>query len=248
MNEQEVKQACANMPVRQLLTMLKTVEANYNKVYPCAERYARISVDKSTSMTKRDSAKAEGKIQMITLIIFSVAAVVLFILSAGAGTFGSFVLKFLGLGAVVCAVIQLVMMIGNKSNVKKLEKTIAELTVQLSEAEAELNKMKEVYTADMLIRQWVCPAECQNPRYLRQFISFFENGRTDSLKEARNLFDEFMHRERMEKMAANQVSAARAAEAAAHDAMRAAQNAEVTASSAKNAADWAAYCARFYND
>lgn len=50
------------------------------------------------------------------------------------------------------------------------------------------------------------PAECRNPEYARVFIEFLENGRADTIKEAKSCFDDYLHREKMEQLAREQLN------------------------------------------
>ena len=66
------------------------------------------------------------------------------------------------------------------------------------------------------IQLWktMMPQECLIPKYARKYISFFEHGQASTEAEARNLFDLFLHREKMEETAKAQLLAIQTGNAA----------------------------------
>ena len=245
MTEIELKQMCAGMNRQQLINLLSTVEQNYNKVFPAIDKHAHLTVALNNEKEKLEASKDEKKALPITLGIFAGAAVLFLILRAGAGILGKLFYLFLAIGAVICALITVGVILLDISNAKHAAKDIAELTLQLEASEKDLMQLKEQYGTDIRMHQWLFPKQCLYPRYTRIFVSYFEDGRADSLKEAYALFDEMLHREKMEGMAQEQVRHAQAAESAAYAAMNAANQAAADASRAKNSADWAAFNTRF---
>lgn len=245
MNEQELKQMCAGMNRQQLINLLSTVEQNYNKAFPAIEKNAQLTSALDQKKQLLQDSQSGGKAKTITLCAFAGAAVLFLILRAGAGILGKLFYLFLAIGAVICALITVGVILLDKSNAKHAAKDIAELTLQLEASEKDLMQLKEQYGTDIRMHQWLFPKQCLYPRYTRIFISYFEDGRADSLKEAYALFDEMLHREKMEGLAQEQVRHAQAAESAAYAALNAANQAAADASRAKNSADWAAFNTRF---
>ena len=93
----------------------------------------------------------------------------------------------------------------------------------------------EKNSLEIATHRTIFPSNCGDLRHIQIFVEFFENGRADSLKEAYALYDELIHRERMEGHAQTQTQAALATEAAARAAASAASS---TAISAAQTATW----------
>lgn len=247
MTEIEVKQACANMSRQQLLNLFTTIEGATWRTFTCAEKVYDVREAKKKAEEEVAYAKNYKKVGLILTIVFAAVAVFFFIVSGNVGKFSGFFCKLFGFGGLGLAIIALVSRFTQMSSGKKAEKQLEELIPQEAAAVEELERVKAECATDIILRQWLCPAECAVPQYLRIFVSYFENGRADSMKEALGLFEEHMHRERMETAANQQLQAALAAQAAANAAAAAANNAAATAAQAKNSADWAAYQARYVN-
>lgn len=98
--------------------------------------------------------------------------------------------------------------------VKRAETALAKAEA----AVADYEKLFQERTKDLYvgIHLWktMMPQECINPAYARKYISFFENGQASTEAEARNLFDQFLHWEKMEDMAAQQLASTQSANAA----------------------------------
>ena len=247
MTEIELKQMCAGMSRKELLNLLSYTEKNYNIVYPFIEKYAALSVKVADTEEKISGDREEAKRSMISSAIAAGFAFIFFIWRSTAKSLGALILTFLTIGAVVTVLPALSSALNCRKDAKKYEQELPGLKAEAAAAHEQVERMKQEYKTDMLIRQWICPKECLYPRYLRIFVSYFEDGRADSLKEAYALFDEMLHREKMEGMAQEQVRHAQAAESAAYAAMNAANQAAADASRAKNSADWAAFNTRFKN-
>lgn len=245
MNEQELKRRCANATRQELVNLLSSVEKNYNIVYPFLERYTTLYLKLENAEKSVEEHKDNAKNGFIASAICAVFTLVFYVWSANARNLGALLLRFLAIGAVVTVIPNLYRALNSRKAAKRCEKEIEELKTAVAQAKMEMDQRKEQYKIDMLVRQWICPKECIYPRYLRSFISYFEDGRADSLKEAYALFDEMLHREKMEGLAQEQVRHAQAAESAAYAALNAANQAAADASRAKNSADWAAFNTRF---
>ena len=105
--------------------------------------------------------------------------------------------------------------------------------------------MKKKENFWLSLRQIWAPEECSDPVHFRKFINFFETGRAQNFNEARNLFDEYIHRVKMEQLAANQVSASLSAAAAASAAASASLRAASAAEDARDAANRADMNSRY---
>lgn len=245
MTDLELKQMCANMEPQPLMNLLKTVEAANNKVIPVAQDYVRLLGQKKTSEEALASSKKEQRIELIVAIALGVIGAVFLITSGQVDKFSGFFRKIFGVAGIVGMILTIVAKMYAKKTEKKEAAALKELEVQIPQAEARLEQLKTEHAIDMKIRQVIFPQECLDPKYMRTFVSYFENGRASSLKEAYALFDELLHRERMEGYAQDQVQAARAAEYAAQNAANAANQAAANANQAKSSADWAAYWTRF---
>ena len=139
----------------------------------------------------------------------------------------------------IFAVIAFFTLLHEWKSLLNLKKSVPQLESELKEITAQLEQVKEKNNAWLVIRAWICPPEYSYPEHMRMFVSYFEDGRVSSMKEARNLFDQYIHRVRMENTANAQLAAVRA-----DDARIAAQNAAFTAQQAKYSADRAAYQTR----
>lgn len=245
MTEIELKQMCAGMSRQELLNLLSSVEKNYSIVYPFVEKYASLSIQLKEEEKTGDLNRSEAKTYLISSAIAAGFALFFFIWRSSARSLGALILTFLAIGAVVTVLPTLSRALNCRKAAKKCEQALPGLRAEVAEAQVKVEQMKQQYKTDMLIRQWICPEQCWKPRYLRTFVSYFESGRADSLKEAYALFDEMLHREKMEGLAHEQLRHAQAAESAAYAAMNAANQAAADASCAKNSADWAAFNTRF---
>ena len=139
------------------------------------------------------------------------------------------------------------MTLSMKTDVKKYTQERSNFLADFNEAKKQLEECGKKCDEAISLIPYFCPKECYDPRMLRKYISFFEEGRADTIKEARNLFDEWMHRERMEKKADAQYAATQDAIAAAYAAKNAAEAAKNSADTAKNSADTAALYSRYKN-
>lgn len=245
MTEIELKQMCAGMNRTELLNLLSYTEKNYNIVYPFIEKYVTLSLKVADTEKEISTNSNEAKSNFISAAIAAGFALIFFIWRSTARSLGALILTFLSIGAVVTVLPALSSALNSRKAAKKCEQKLPGLKAEAAAAHEQVERMKQQYKTDMLIRQWICPEQCWKPQYLRTFVSYFEDGRADSLKEAYALFDEMLHREKMEGMAQDQVRHAQAAESAAYAAMNAANQAAADASRAKNSADWAAFNTRF---
>lgn len=245
MTEIELKQMCARMTRTELFNLLSSTERNYNIVYPFIEKYAALNIKVADTEKEISIHSSEARSSLISSAIAAGFALIFFIWRSTARNLGALLLTFLAIGAVATVLPTLFIAINRRKSAKKCERVLPALKAETAAAYAQVEQMKQQYKTDMLIRQWICPEQCWKPQYLRIFVSYFEYGRADSLKEAYALFDEMLHREKMEGLAHEQVRHAQAAEAAAYAAMNSANQAAADASRARSSADWAAFNTRF---
>lgn len=226
------------------LEILYQAEDALNGFWPTAENYARLLVEKDEKdqIAKKEFENIGGgkKATRFFLILSAVLAVLGLILPAG---LLNFLAMFFLIGSVLMVIGCLVMSSSYKSNYKTASARIKELEPLIAAADKEVTALKQQYAQGFVIRDELCP-ECKNPQTLRAFIGYFESRRADTLKEAKNLFAQELHQNRMEKLSQEQISAAIEARHAAERAASAANAASTAASNAATQARWAAYEAR----
>ena len=244
MTEMECKQACSRMSAEQLMPWLQKMEIAVNTVAPFAQHFLRAKANKDGAASSINHLKSTCKAKTIAIILFAAAAILFFVLSAGAGMFAGLICKLLAFFFLICFVVGFFTALPDMTELKKTKKRLPELEAEFEKAQALLETAKTQHNDWLVIRQWICPQECSSPAHMRMFVSYFEDGRASNLKEARNLFDQYMHRLRMEEAAQAQVAASQAAANAAYDAMVAANNAASAAQQAKNSSDRAAFNAQ----
>lgn len=222
MTKQTALQMYEAMSPQQIMLHLRALEDNFKEVYYYAEQEMKISQEKGYAESSLAYAQNQSGPAMAAGIVFLLVAVGLFL-------FGLLVrfgfLCFIALILGIPSVMKIREGMDYKRSTRAYMYSIEKMNEELSQAQQNLKQAKAKHQQSLLILQWVCPQECVNPKYLRQFISYFENGRAGSLKEAKNLFDEFLHRQRLEQMAAAQAKSAQEAKAAADEALAIARKA-----------------------
>lgn len=241
--ELAMKQVASSMDRVQLLNLFTRAEAAYHRVMPASEYFENLKREQKEKQEQVEKAKSKT-----FLILFIVAAAIavfslIFIISSSrTDAFSGFFRKVFGVIGLIAAVILFVATLIGKISAKKDAAAAAvrleELAVLIPQADQKLTQLVQENNNDLSVWQNVCPKECANARYLRTFVSYYEDGRADNLKEGYALFEQMLHRERMEGHAQEQVRAAQAAEAAAN---RAASDAAAAKASADNAAYWSRY-------
>lgn len=234
MTELEFKQAIAAMPVAQLLPLLHKMELAYNTLWVPASRQFRLKKETDDAVASLSREQLTAKVKTVVTIVFAALAVLLFILRHGRGGVLASLFTLVAFFFLICTVAAAITLIPAWISVAKLKKRIPQLEAELATETKNVELVKQKNYDMLLMRQWACPPEANCPENLRVFIKFFEDGRASNMKEAWNLFDEYIHRQRMENAANAQVAAARVAAIAA-------ENAAFTAQQAKNSADRAAY-------
>ena len=240
MNQTELVDMIKAKPKAELLPLLHQWETALNAVTPAARRYAELSVrsDEIQQELQKGNENGEGGKKLLKIVVIATLVIAVLNYTVFSESFFQLLTSFaMGVG-VLAIIVTACLTYSYQKTWKTAVEERDQVAAQLQEASREVERLKEQYADDLYLRQVACPRECVNPQYMRLFVSYFENGRADTMKEAWNLFDEYIHRERLEQMAADQVTAARAAQYAA-------ERAATTASEAKSAADSAALYARY---
>ncbi len=234
----ETNHVNAEMSKTELIKLLHRMEVSLGEMWPIAERVVKLEKEdeekyKIEPAEYEQKLKIERKITNITLVAFAVISVVFL-------TFMSVI------GLIVGIVVATWWKRSRNDELKEYIERRSKHQAELAEARKELEEWRKRCDDDIALMPYFCPKGCYNgPQYMRKYVSFFEEGRADTIKEARNLFDEWMHRKRMEQKADAQYAATQEAIAAANAARVAADSAATTASQAKASADRAAYTSYF---
>lgn len=213
-----------------LLKSLYLAETDIREIYPISKHNSELhdhlnKLNRTLSLEEEEirEAKTQGILYMVAAIVCFVVSRMKFLLS--------FLFIFAAIGALGWGVVKLLTMLKDKNEVKKTQKMIAETEAAIVQSDALLvSKSKEL--VGLQLWRSMMPLECVYPQYARKFISFIENDQATTLAEARNLFDMFLHREKMEKMAAEQLASVQASNAAVLAAVNRATDAANAAASA----------------
>lgn len=227
------------------MEVLYTAEREFNNVWTASEKVVLLQYELKDCKKEIEEAKPRIIAFRIVAIAFLIAGAVLaclaIILSETLlGLLPMFLWFPCLLGSVLTFLIPYRLY---KKDLDQNTKKLPELKLQLADAEKLEKEVKEQNITGMVIRSELCP-ECNTPQELRMFIGYFESGRADSLKEAKNLFAQERHQLQMQKLTREQIAASEAARQAAERAEEAARSAQNAAKSAQTQATWAAYEAR----
>jgi len=223
------------------LELLGKAETYINAIWPVAQNNAHLQIEKNE---KEQSVKKEyenisgGKAAVrLFLIISAVLAFLWLILPEG-------LLKFL---AIFCLIPSILMTIvsfflapGYKKTYEATAARLRELESLIAASEKELDAVKQQHMDGFSIWYTFC-RECKSPRDMRAFVQYFESGRADTLKEAKNLLAQEHYQNRIESLSKEQIAASEAARLAADRAASAAASAASAASAAavsSNATWW----------
>lgn len=91
------------------------------------------------------------------------------------------------------------------AKIKSAEEALAKAEKDLADYEKLFQERTKDLSVGIQLWKTMMPQECIHPHYARKYISFFENRQATTEAEARNLFDLFLHREKMEGLAAQQL-------------------------------------------
>lgn len=127
--------------------------------------------------------------------------------------------------------------ITSPKKIKKAEAALADAKRAMADYEKKFKNSQEDLSIGIQLWRTLMPQECMVPRYARKYISFFENRQATTEAEARNLFDLFLHREKMEGLAAKQIEAIQISNAEIISAANRATDAANAAASATRALD-----------
>jgi len=217
------------------LKMLYEAEKAIQGVNELAEIEGKVKPEYERCKEELDKVKSNKK-KSIPLILVLLGVTVLLFLGSAAGINKAVVLRnfcrFLLAVAVFLDIATLSDIITAPGKIKRAEDALA----KAEKAVADYEKLFQAKTKDLSvgIQLWkaMMPQECIVPKYARKYISFFEHGQAATEAEARNLFDMFLHREKMEKMVAEQLASVQASNAAVLSAVNRAADAANAAASA----------------
>lgn len=219
------------------LELLYKAEAYINAIQPVAEKEATLLIEKEEKeqTLKKDFDNIGGG--KTTVCIFLGISIALFfvwlILSEG---FFSFMAMFCLIPSLLVTVVSFFLVPGYKKTYEAKAARLKELESLIAAAKKETDAVKQQYNDGFSIWYTFC-REYASPQDIRSFIYFFESGRADTLKEAKNLFAQKSHRDRLEQLTREQIKVAEEARRAANQAACAAQSAAAAASAAKTSSD-----------
>lgn len=126
----------------------------------------------------------------------------------------------------VASLIALLRGIGDINDAKDAPQRIARLEEELAEKKQKLDSVKKELAEYRGSAEWskavsYIPKDYFYLSAIEKLLSFVKNGRADTMKEALDLYEEYLHREKME-----------------YEAKRAADNAEVTAIATQEATEY----------
>ena len=226
------------------LELLCKAEAYINAIHPGAKKQAQFLIEKEEKerSVKKDFSNVGGgkAAARLFLIISIVLAGLGLILPAG-------LLKFLAIfcliPSILVTIISFCLIPGYKKTYETTATRLQELELLIADSEKELEAVKQQHIDGFSIWYTLC-RECKLPNEIRIFVHYFESGRADTLKEAKNLFAQERHQAHMEQLSQEQIAAAAATRRAAERAESAALSASAQASIAATQARQAAYEAR----
>ena len=181
------------MDKRELLSRLHTALGAIERCYPYYQAWADAAA-KREKMQK--DAGAWSYWRFVSIIMFG--AFIWFFISIftmkGSGEFTiPFSILFLLLGAAPFFLF------------RKMRADLPGLEQAEEQAKAAYMRKRAAEQTGIDLYRKLMPEPCYQPRYARIFIGYLESGRADSAKEAWSLFEEMLHREQMEDMAAEQL-------------------------------------------
>ena len=227
-----------NASREQKLAGLYKAEEYINSIHPYAENYAHLLIEKED--TERSAKKAQedvagGKSAVRFFVILSTVLAVLW-LALPEGLLKFFVIFCLIPSALMSVVMFCITLPGYKKAYAAAVSRLQELPALLAVAEKEVEAVKQQHIAGFSIWYELC-RDCKNPRTMRQFISYFESGRAETLKEAKNLLAQEQHQGRLEELSKEQIITAENARQAAERAARNAQSAASAAAAAQTSSN-----------
>ena len=195
-----------------LLKSLYLAENDICEIYPISQHHTELHdhlIKLNNILAVEEENIHEAKVQGIMYIV---AGIVCFIVSRMKFLLAFFFI-FATISALGCGIVKLLSILKEKNEINKTQKMIAETEEAIAQSDALLNqKCREL--VGLQLWKSMMPQECLIPQYARKFISFIETDQATTLAEARNLFDLFLHREKMEGLAAKQIEALQASNAA----------------------------------
>ena len=232
-----------------ILEMLHQIERATVATYPLTSRFATLFVAKqeNEAIQKKATENYAGgrKLSPIAFVIAAIIGLLAFvILEEG---LLSVLMGFLFFPTLLFAIGSVVVTAGYKKELTRSETNIKQLDSEMDVVLTQLAQVKQTHQEALALRPTMCPNECSDPKYMRLYISYLETGRADTLKEARNIFDEHLYRERMERKITEQIDMSRQAYEMAERAADAAYAARNAANYAAVKAQQTSYDVRFQN-
>lgn len=221
------------MTKNELLSQLYEAERSAQALYPVVQKEIALNQEKQKLQEALSSKESDKSMALFWGIGGLVAAIISLICAAVANSIGSMIFAF------VCAIFAVIKFLSvpiKLIEIKSFKEDIANADARIAETQNLLAQMRCELALGIQIYQTMMPQDCILPNYARKFISYIETDQATSIPEARKLFEEFLHREKMEALAAQQIIAASAASAATIAAInRATDAANNAASAARNA-------------
>lgn len=193
----------------ELYNNLLAAEKAINEIWPLAVAQSTAQHKKQSSEKEMRDARTEYKVGVWMLCICVPALILclaqffihssstaLVILILGSTLFGIFILS----GIII------VPLEGIKC--KRLKADIAAYQREIENATIQLENAKSHNAQGLALAHKLMPYDCFDPSHARVFVGYFETGRASTIPEALNLFEEYMHRYRMEQAAKEQLAQA----------------------------------------
>lgn len=194
-----------------LLNLLYEAEKGMNLLTPATEDCRKLGEEKTQKQEQYELYNEEPGKRWLLPAISGIITVVLGILYFSYGGVLSLILDCLFWTALIVTAFFTIAALPKSQKQKRfVEDEYRRISEQFATAKAREEEIINQYGGAVKWCSIVCPQECSDPRYLRIFISFLETGRADNLKEAQNLFAEYLHGERPENLAVDQGTIARA--------------------------------------
>ena len=241
----------SNMIDNQTLQQLRQAEYAVTEFYPYVYEIASLEDERNKLNGKISEYEKEKKtaktVFIIGVIMLLVAVIIRLIavmpdfeyfldLDPWGFHFGisAIILEGCGFAGLILIIICGICFTVYSAKIKKKNSEIAYIDSRISAAHERRDSKSVELKEGLTLWSTLMPKETIYPQYARVYIEYLEQGRANTLGEARDRFDEIMHRERMEQMAKEQIETARRIEDAAN---RAASNAAYAAMAAQNAAN-----------
>lgn len=217
------------------MKMLYEAERAIHGANELAEIESKVKSEYERCKKELNNAKEAKKTNLPLIFVFLGIIVVLFLGSAASINKAIVLRNLCRILLVVAAFAELAVLsevITAPGKIKRAEAALANTEKAMSDYEKLLHERTKDLSVGIQLWKTLMPKECIVPQYARKYISFFENHQATTEAEARNLFDLFLHRERMEGLAEQQLASIQASNAAILAAANRAADAASAAASA----------------